>query len=1016
MIWLAKNPCTVCGNIHPSSQTNDGEAPQTELTPADFAQFFQEMWGHPPFDWQQRLAERVMSKADPLRWPEAITLPTAAGKTACIDIAIFALAAQAHHLTDGRVITAPRRIFFVVDRRIIVDQAYNRAQEIFRLLQLAKSGMVKEIADRLRKIAHGTNGGFEGAHPLTVHVLRGGMYRSESWAHDPLQPTVVASTVDQIGSRLLFRAYGRSSGTWPVYAGLVANDSIVFLDEAHCAKPFLQTLQAVSEFRKWASKPLGRSFYPVVMSATPPPYLSDVFADDSEESKDPDHLLGKRYLAHKYAKMKMIAKASGADEMSSALVNTATGFLTGSPRAIVVFTNRVATAREAFHLLNERQAAKTVLLTGRMRQVDRDRISAQLIDLTSARSDKRSLKESIIVIATQTLEVGADLDFDDLVTECASLDALRQRFGRLNRTGRPIRSRAEILVRKDQAEKDNTDPIYGTSITKTWSWLDQVKDDEGRVDFGTAYLDHTIKISLGGRMGELTAPSLDAPVMLPAHVDYWAQTGPAPHPSPDIAPFLRGPERGVVGVQICWRADLDLDKRKDASLGLLKICPPSSVETLTVPIGALRGWLMEKEHFRDNSSDIEGMADDAEGSTADDLPKVVRWRGNKTSKSDIISNISEIAPGDIIVVPADHPAPHNRVGDFPFGDDRDELDVGDQAHLIARAKCVLRLHPNLTKSWPPVLSSEKEQIYELLDRIKKYGDEYGEIGDSLNRILEALSEKNVPEQWAWLPNTAKNLLKEYGGARMERAYKLIGEILVIEGKRRLTAAHDADVFSDEDDSSSSSTSYRDGRPVELANHLEGVGKFAYRYAQGCGLPEELASALECSGLLHDLGKADPRFQSMLHGGSYPMGVLLAKSARMPRGKKYEQVREEAKYPKYGRHELLTMRLVESTSEPITDDQHVGDLILHLVGSHHGYCRPFAPAVSDDRRATTSIDLYDRRFKWSGPTHLEKLDSGVSDRYWRLTRRYGWWGLAWIESILRLADWRRSEWEEENKGG
>ena len=241
--------CSACGSVHPSTQRQNAESARAELTPADFARFFQEMWGYPPFAWQQSLAERAVDGTDPSGWPEAISLPTAAGKTACIDIAIFALAAQAHRLDAASSITAPRRIFFVVDRRIIVDQAYNRAQEISRWLHLAKSGIIKDVADRLRQIAHGGTCGFEGALPLAVHVLRGGMYRSESWARDPLQPAVVASTVDQIGSRLLFRAYGRGSGTWPIFAGLIANDSLVLLDEAHCAQPFLQTLQAVNRLR-----------------------------------------------------------------------------------------------------------------------------------------------------------------------------------------------------------------------------------------------------------------------------------------------------------------------------------------------------------------------------------------------------------------------------------------------------------------------------------------------------------------------------------------------------------------------------------------------------------------------------------------------------------------------------------------------------------------------------------------------------------------------------------------------
>ena len=124
-----------------------------------------------------------------------------------------------------------------------------------------------------------------------------------------------------------------------------------------------------------------------------------------------------------------------------------------------------------------------------------------------------------------------------------------------------------------------------------------------------------------------------------------------------------------------------------------------------------------------------------------------------------------------------------------------------------------------------------------------------------------------------------------------------------------------------------------------------------------------------------------------------------------------RVRESAGYPEAGRHELLSVRLAESAPALLPTDGGLRDLVLHLVASHHGHCRPFAPVVLDDEAPAVEFELCGHRTHWPGPTGLERLDSGIADRYWRLTRHYGWWGLAWLESLLRLADWRRSEWEE-----
>ena len=89
-----------------------GGAPRVmeNLTPDDFAAFFRDIHGHTPFPWQQRLTTQVLTQG---AWPKVIDLPTGTGKTAVLDTAVFALAA--------RPAISPRRVVFVIDRRIVVD-------------------------------------------------------------------------------------------------------------------------------------------------------------------------------------------------------------------------------------------------------------------------------------------------------------------------------------------------------------------------------------------------------------------------------------------------------------------------------------------------------------------------------------------------------------------------------------------------------------------------------------------------------------------------------------------------------------------------------------------------------------------------------------------------------------------------------------------------------------------------------------------------------------------------------
>ena len=113
----------------------------------DFRGFFQDVWGHPPFQWQDDLCRQVLADGT---WPSVIDLPTGSGKTAALDVALFCLAARPD--------VFPRRIVFVIDRRVIVDQVARRAERLGEALEHASTGAVKKVADALNALSSPTAG------------------------------------------------------------------------------------------------------------------------------------------------------------------------------------------------------------------------------------------------------------------------------------------------------------------------------------------------------------------------------------------------------------------------------------------------------------------------------------------------------------------------------------------------------------------------------------------------------------------------------------------------------------------------------------------------------------------------------------------------------------------------------------------------------------------------------------------------------------------------------------------
>jgi CRISPR-associated endonuclease/helicase Cas3 len=916
------------------------------MTPSTFTAFYQAIHGSAPFPWQVRLVQRLLADD----WPRTLALPTSSGKTSVLDGIVFALAMQADRPARER--TIPLRTCFVIDRRLVVDEVTAHAQHLAQALATATHGVVVDVADRLRQ--------FGGAEPLQVATWRGGMAQDEEGLLWPHQPALLISTVDQVGSRLLFRGYGLASYQWPVHAGLLGNDTLFVLDEVHLAQPFVETLQAIRQLRGWAEQPLHTPWRVLAMSATPL-HPEGVFTLEADDDAHP--VLQARLYAAKMTRLLAPRAAVFVDTLVSEARHCAQ---TEDVQVIGVVVNRVDTARAVFEQL--RGTADAILLTGRTRPADRDQLlQTWLPQICAGRTWSRP--GPLFVVATQTIEVGANLDFNALVTEAAPLAALRQRFGRLDRLGRRGRSEAVIVLRQE-----TVDPVYQDLAQATFRWLQQhvmPPGPPGALDFGSAALAAVL-----ARVAEPPPlmPMPSAPVLLPSLLEQWVQTSPVPHPDPDVAPFLHGPQPVSLDVQVVWRADL-VDGEEDQWADTVALLPPTIREALPVPLHAVRAWLRANPMLA--VSDLEGTAAVA-GTAHPGGRQVLCWRGSESA----LMTADAAAPGDTLVVPASwggadsfgwHPtslAPVEDVAEacqmaFPHGQSRR-----------------LRLHPRLLAQWDE--ADERNAVSEALTTLCQTmtDPDADDVGTAQTALLAACASRAT--QGGRDPRRIRVL--PYPGERP------VGVVLVGDGTWPVT---------DDDDTSCLT------RPVPLLAHLEGVAAWSRRLASGCGLPEAVVHDVALAGALHDLGKVEPRFQVMLHAGNALAAATapepLAKSGMAPgHWAALRRARERAGVPAGFRHEFVSVALLDAEAALLVTANDP-TLVRYLVGVHHGRGRPFPPVVPDPAPQRCVVQYKGYHVEAESDHGLARLERGWAETFWQLHRRYGYWGLAYLEALLRLGD-------------
>lgn len=302
-------------------------------------------------------------------------------------------------------------------------------------------------------------------------------------------------------SRLLFRGYGVGQRGRPLQAGLLAFDTRIILDEAHLSNVFVETLDAVRCFQGWAEKPpvppkrfVGLTRMSATMSGKGRSFeLQDTERQDERlkprlEASKPAELIEvevariTKQLRKDQPQKARQQEQKNREALIDAVVRQARLLAQfdepSSPRVIGIVLNSVSAARTVFERLRQPngvgRTCDAILFTGRIRPYDRDRLLEKWLPWIKAGRDQNP-ERPLFVVATQTVEVGANLDFDALITEGAPLDALRQRFGRLDRLGRRyeqgIAAPARILIRSDHAKTSEDDPIYGSAIGKTWELL-----------------------------------------------------------------------------------------------------------------------------------------------------------------------------------------------------------------------------------------------------------------------------------------------------------------------------------------------------------------------------------------------------------------------------------------------------------------------------------------------------------------------------------------------------------------
>lgn len=852
-----------------------------------FEKAFRGLMCHAPYPWQKRLYDRLIAGDV----PDVLDIPTGLGKTSVIPIWLIALSDSLKH-RDG--VPVPTRLVYIVDRRVIVDQASDTARQIAEAIGRAGGAALN-------------------LPPLSVSTLRGGggMADGRDWLKNPAKPAVIIGTVDMVGSRLFFSGYGAGKKIRPFYAGMLGQDSLVVLDEAHLSPALEKSLADMKEIASDVPRKV-RPPKTLFMSATRRPDRDelDILSLDGAD-------LEFKAVRDRYEAQKALSLVDSEQNDLPGVVVSEALKMTG--RTIVYVQRPSDAARITRNLQDEGKDA--VMLTGTLRGFERDVLTGAAPPAVTAAEgtaapDAAALQRGEIfgrfarppddgarvqcyLVSTSAGEVGADLDADDMVSDIAPFDSLVQRLGRVNRSGG--RSSKAVVVYSDSVIRKSK--IFPRQLEAT---LGLLRDLTAGGTFDAS--PRSLAAIPAARTDDALTPPPDIQPLTRDIVDMWAMTSLYEEyaPRPAVHHWLRGHDpRPIPETYVAWRDDVGELAKHDADV-----------------IGRVldRYPLLPHELARDSTFNVKKVL----GKIAADHPRtkaIVR----EPDSSITVRAIGEIAGADSDLRYSTLLLPCNAggldgTGALGSGAGR-VRDVADDARYKERGRVRVRI----ANDGGVTLNGEHDGLAG---------------GDDLDAWTGAHPGMKLVDA------IVTNLHEEDYDAPVEELRYYVAK---------------------PDSPYSVST-----RPQLLSDHHDAVREAAESIVKGLGLSGDLADAVVRAAEAHDLGKSHRHWQACMRcHGSEPLAKTASRRSPLDLGG--------------FRHEFESVRQIADE----LGGHRERDLVLHLIAAHHGWARPCF-------RPNASIDEADEDHRL------------VMARYASLQKRFGPWGLAWLEGLLRGADWRASE--------